>query len=839
MRKMQLVLLTPLRGGPGAVGVCFCLRIQEEVSVMIVIGTRLKRFFWAALIVVSGVCLWVLMRDESGGVPRSSGIHGERGDAGTAPGFTSLVERSEIDHKSYGRARIITRRNDAIVVGAPLTIAEIVEGKSAEGEATPVRVLSNSSGVVERALAVGKYVVSSRHGPDVSIVVKAGDVLDLDYQLTREANLEGRVVDGTGTGLSGAIIEDRLMSAEGRAEGVWREAVISGADGKFTIDDKSAPIDLRARVRGFAAGPTVEVRSAVRDAAGDVGRNIVLTVAGYDASVTGRVITRSGLPVASARVAVGAGIRVNAPIGKTRGGGPIAIETTDKDGRFSVEGVAVGNAAVAGTEEGRAPYIGMLRLDVGRNVDIEIVLPTGARVRGVVADSQGNAVGGALVTMQRRRIGLSELRFDLRAQLKEWDLPHTVSAADGSFEVGGVPPGDVWVCAFLWNKGEDRASLLGRAEERKEIGEGDVVVWNPVLERTSKIVVRVVEADGSVRTRTESVGAVPMQGGRPANVTVGLARTDEKGYVYEIAPCRVVPHTLTMPCRDAAGNTTWVTRRNAMPGEEVINLQFPAIVESAKPVIIVGQMRTDGSEVEFARGGWRLRVTSRIGMVPAVLNGTGGFRAVVAGPGRYQLYVQRKGAVRAVSNWVEVPQVKVWDFGEFIVGPGGVAEIECTQATTDAKMSVSIGGGFGERILNLVRPGVFSCRDVQPGTYRVNLASDTWRIGEVSIDVLPNKVAHVLLKPEPARLRSLLIWMPEPMSWTVARIWVQDQGGERILDLGTRYSSDLRWTPVGLRRGAPIAPASLVVEIDGGTRSEWKLDWESAETGKTRTISLR
>lgn len=178
------------------------------------------------------------------------------------------------------------------------------------------------------------------------------------------------------------------------------------------------------------------------------------------AGIHGRVLDAlSNRPIADLDVQV---IEVDA--GGVRGPVPIprnAVTHTDAAGRFSVTGIGPGSyhirvtgmthlPACIGTSREKSERCDRIHVDADQTQrDVEIFARPGAIIRGRVVNYDGRPMHGAFVSTNC--LGT------------EGCLELTKSDADGRFEIGGIPPGEVHLSAEFpaGNGGSERAYYPG------------------------------------------------------------------------------------------------------------------------------------------------------------------------------------------------------------------------------------------------------------------------------------------------------------------------------------------------------------------------------------------
>lgn len=240
-------------------------------------------------------------------------------------------------------------------------------------------------------------VTAPGHLPAVVRGVRPPAAAPLKIRLEAAVRLAGRVIDREGAPVPGAevgavwhdSIEERPDLPTGPP--VLKTAR-AGSDGRFEIADLPAGgATLTASATGFVESD--EIKVVLPQPAGAA----VTIVLERGATVSGRISTTAGEPVAQARILAGS-----------------ATGISDSEGIYSVDGVAPGPLEV----EVRHPYYERfrkaVRIEPGTN-QLDVVFEAGREVRGRVIDPDGAPVPGAAVVLaaeDRRKMFTLSTRSD-------------------------------------------------------------------------------------------------------------------------------------------------------------------------------------------------------------------------------------------------------------------------------------------------------------------------------------------------------------------------------------------------------------------------------------------
>jgi protocatechuate 3,4-dioxygenase beta subunit len=300
------------------------------------------------------------------------------------------------------------------------------------------------------SVAGGRYILATRaegHPLTIRAPLTIPHRGKLTIRLAGSATLRGKIKDQSGEGIPGAQVLAWV--------GFGAELAETGPDGAYSIENlPTGPLMFMSVTKeGYAAHPEGPIggrgRPGVSLRAGEETRFDVTLRSG--AKLTGRVLTKDGLPIPGAMVRVISG--------QASFIDPTTV-TTDQEGSFSVAGVGVGRTIVFARAVGYCQDIKLETLGaimdrrsaarggqgevvvVGpedKLVHVDIVLRSACTVAGRVLDPDGEPVAGA-------RIGLDVSgpmkffagRFDLTGGASV----QTTSDEDGQFLLIGINAGD-------------------------------------------------------------------------------------------------------------------------------------------------------------------------------------------------------------------------------------------------------------------------------------------------------------------------------------------------------------------------------------------------------------
>lgn len=313
----------------------------------------------------------------------------------------------------------------------------------------------------------------------------------LDLLIPRGLDVQGRVLDLEHKPVAGATIY-RLNGAH---HDVLQEVTTSDETGRFRVAQVTPGTEFLARASGFQPSEPGTLRG---EAGSETELELMMGAKGH--RLRGRVLDEGGRAVPHAWVLVGVDEDAREELrGSKRMPSseerrkPMDLEgvllRANEEGRFESDEVPAGYVlVVARPAASRAEEIGHATLWVrfGQEEEVVVRLRRGASVEGVVRDAQGRPVPGVQVEAEWEGTPfLGQMEDDLGPFIS--DRRHMTDEA-GTFKLSGLLPGDYDL------RVEGLREELAQSE--REIGEGEVVRWNPVVEAHAHQTVRLLDAGG-------------------------------------------------------------------------------------------------------------------------------------------------------------------------------------------------------------------------------------------------------------------------------------------------------------------------------------------------------
>jgi protocatechuate 3,4-dioxygenase beta subunit len=549
------------------------------------------------------------------------------------------------------------------------------------------------------------------------VSVREGDTAaDVEVRAIKGRALRGRVLDGlSGRPVVGATVA--ASPAEGGGPpipfGLEDAASFTDADGRFEILGLGlGTFKLVARHAEYAeASRLVELRQALADV------EIRLTSGG---SLAGLVVSEGGAPVGGASVSLqtaggGAGGFRFGPGGGGPGGLGGSSTLSDDGGRFRFDRLSAGRYSVSAALRGRSSTAIDVPLQAGESrEDLRVSLAAGATIRGRVVGLEAALLGSV----------------NVMADGPDGYFAGVRPAPDGTFTLGGVPPGAI-----------DLRAMAGDFQAGMRTATAQVQITQGQLEAEADIV---FEASGAISGRitrggeavAETMVSVSGAGGPGA-----FARSDAAGS-YRLEGLRDGQYTVTAsPPRGAPRRQTV-----EVSGEASLDFDLPlaallgTVAEAGSGLPLAGAE----VEVETGAGGGR-------GRPRASTDCNGRFALEGLEPGPTTLTARRTGYVfekRTVEAREEggSPVTIELKRGEGLGlrardGVFGVPLHGLFAQARDAAGSVAFGGG-----ISLDSDGRGEVPSLRPGSYSLRLDASGYAPLSLSVTV-PSPTLEVAFTP--------------------------------------------------------------------------------------------
>ncbi len=290
-------------------------------------------------------------------------------------------------------------------------------------------------------LEAGTYKLSADHGEYVAdaragVMISAQAALrDQNFVLSEGLTVKGVVVDGEGTGVTGATVSVRLegldfLNAAGEA---ILPSVKTNSEGLFELKGvRKGTIKLTAEARGFARSDPIEVKP------GELTR-IALS---NPALVFGRIHYPAGISASPSTVI--RAVEVDTPWGLSRAlgtlerGAEAAVTSKQPESLdlYCLSALPDGPVRIEIDAPGCSPFRSdPLTLEAGQTVELSPTLEPELVITGKVLDSEGKPVADALVAARP-----ADARESVRVSDNSTGTRRTVRARGASFDGSDAGP---------------------------------------------------------------------------------------------------------------------------------------------------------------------------------------------------------------------------------------------------------------------------------------------------------------------------------------------------------------------------------------------------------------
>lgn len=601
--------------------------------------------------------------------------------------------------------------------------------------------------------------------------------------------VEGRTVDDDGKPVAGAKIV--LIPTERRGGFQMRDGT-SDDTGAFRIEDvPPGALEARAMAPGFQAAYVSNLEAR----AGQDLKGVEIVLA-TGAVVEGRVLSPSGKPVAGANVEL--------MEEEARGSFRMPVSAaTDGDGRYRLDGLAPGTRTIQATHEGYRRAVRDLEVRSGENA-LDLSLEGGAEVRGRVVDEGGAPVVGA--------------RVSLREGWRSWDMPSTVSGADGSFTLAGVADGTYRL------SGQKDGYALDEEGQEVIVAGTSVGGLEIKLSRGGAIVGQLLGLDFTDLSQVRIFSASP--GGR-----TGVVRPDGSYRIDNLAPGKQrVLAMLPAGTRQAEGEV------ELEPGvsEARLDLDF------GEGVTLTGRVLRNGEPLASATVSLNGAAAGRWGET----DHEGRFRFESLAEGTYDMVVMTRGGTRHQEKIEVAGDRDVLVDLRTVAVSGRVTDSADRSPIAGASVVLLPREGGGEgRVFptetSTDSRGAFRLADVAAGAWKLRVSQEGYAPAEEDVQIEDAPVEGIELALQATEGITLEVALPNGRPPSEVRSAVVDASG-RVVSTGShtvreggrvRISSvapgawDLildadGWAPVTLPVTAPGDAGRVVLALPGAVRVE-------------------
>lgn len=495
--------------------------------------------------------------------------------------------------------------------------------------------------------------------------VLAGKETEVEFVMPVGVTVRGVVVSALGVPVAGAQV-DLESTAVTTTDG----------NGRFSLRGVAGHYSIGARALGH--GPSKAQQLLAHDGTAEVR----LELGAVGGVVEGLVVDPDGKALADVRVDIGRYEGSRSWVGDAPP--RPARARTDVEGRFSAIGIPPGEQRLTARAPGCIPWSGTCVVNADAPAVVHITFTRGNTLRGTLRDAEGHPCG--------------DVYIETRAGEFDWD---EVVAPDGTFEVTGLPDGEVVVKVDAESKGEVSA--------RVQMLPGGAVT------RCDLTLVCGFVARGKVRDEAgRGIARANVRWRTPSN-PMGYTFTDDGG-AFAIA--NTPEGKLTLTVDGAEIDDAHFEDLDARAGELDLRVKRRA----ARTAYIAGLVLDAEGRPAVARA-WASGGGSR-DIVEANTNGAGFFEIGPVAAGEWQLVIETRTFPRVQFPRRSLEPSGRWDVGTVRLAAGGEVQVEVVEGLTEG-VGFSIFDSqqrwFGMR----VEHGKGTSEPLPVGNYRLLISGKT------------------------------------------------------------------------------------------------------------------
>jgi protocatechuate 3,4-dioxygenase beta subunit len=744
--------------------------------------------------------------------------------------------RARLKDKQPGVQSGVEVAEGGSVEGIDITLGrgETISGRIVDADGNPIDNVNlnvwDESQAQARSDAEGRFELKGLKAGMVQVHLEKQGFgrKDVDIQ-SPKANAEfvldrmGRILGRVRAKDVQAFPEFNVMAIEQAPKGPIRygpsQSRSSNRDGSFEIEVGAGTFILQASVPGFAVGQS----EALTVAAGERREGVTIDLE-PGGTIEGVVfLAGSGLPVEGARVqAVEANRKEN-----WWNPGREASALSGQDGSFVLEGVTPGTVEVRAEHPeyaaGSAPGIAVRSRG---KTQVRIELRAGGTVRGLV-ERGGKPMAGTQVYLQYRS-GAGPQKS-------------AVTAADGTFEIKGLLPGEYTATA----------SAMGRRGAGWQMTEGVSVVEGQTVE------LRFSETGAAIRLSGRVLsGDVPVSGGSLFFAQLergwgGMQVEIDAGGNYSVE----LPRTGTYMIMASIGDRRQggLKLRVDIP-EGSASFRYDILVPSGSITGTVVDAETGrgvgGIEIAtFAAGAAATSFLALFNELQAMgrTDDSGNFHIPGIPAGNYDLQAMLDGYAQVPQPPVEVVEGRATE-GVRIVIERGVsfrARVLDPAGKPLARAMGLLREAGGALVLMRGEPpasdgeGVLELRGLRPGTYRLSVSHPAFATARQTVNVAAGGAPEPVFRLQQGGKVQVVVAGRNGTSIEGARVHVVNDRGEDVTDDGFPFkggAASVATGPQGFVVVGPVAAGTYRVSAEKG---EVRSRDEKVAVGEGETVEVR
>jgi len=686
-------------------------------------------------------------------------------DERVAADATGLGDRGPV-----GLLRVTARWQDEPAAGVMIYVRR---ARQSEPQSILQRGLADENGqVVFAHLPVGDVTLLSDRGDHCHVVIEGREQQAL-FELQ-----DGITIDGTVTDLDGVAV--------GRAS-IWLQTVRtdwsggsivaqSNAHGAFSVRHVDPTASIAAIAPGYA--PSALLDLDLVDSASS-GATVALKLIAPGGRLEGRVTNSDGDAIAEALVAIG-----KRPTRIANRGRRIVEQwtprtaITDDSGGFVIEGIRLGQRAVAIRASGYGFWRDNVAIEANRTTAITPTLKPAAIVQGKVTDDAGAAIEGAVIRVYDVEPGTSflpggEIEFD-----QTFGYFGARSDTAGHYRIDGVTPGQAWLFAHQDARDPtDSGVSVAFTHTTMTIPEGGELDWDPVIDPGLAIEGVALYRDGHPMSHV--FVTLTHEQNKREHVLVSNA----KG-VFGFLCLGAGTYRVTVQMLDAPKDAPALQATGLVPGQGQIELRATHDKPiSREPGSISGRIDDASDRITNLKAVVMVLLSEQRWFREGPLDGEV-FRFENVSPGRYRVLMLEGRSAIAQTDWFEVLPAAETDFGVITTEPAGQARIRVVRRHGaegfGPKLYLRRDGFARSTVVDLGLADEIAIDDLTPGNYTITGSAAGMVALRGQMRVVAGQTAEVELDMQPGARCRFAAWWPEGRSSVSRHYRILDRDGKVV-----------------------------------------------------------
>ena len=661
-------------------------------------------------------------------------------------------------------------------------------------------------------LLAGEVGFHGFRGGSGRATIEAGAETAAELAIPAGYDVVGVVVSPSGEPVPGAQVWIR-QPGPGWLAG--RLATTADDAGRFALRSVGTDRMIGARALGF--GPSIVERLERRKVAPGEPVRLELALRGAGGAIEGTVVDSENEPVAGARVVVGnAAQHAQHQNGSYDLLAPPVLVVTDAAGRFFTGAVAAEYVELAAWSEGHPIARSAVEIEPGATARTTLRFDAPVVVVGTVRDASGEPLAWARVTLEQMGAG------PYRAS--PFVAPQTIADAEGHYELGGLPAGELGLLA------RDPGAGAGEGRITLDAVVGDRLEADITVAPLSILRGRLVDATGDALAGWIVDAEGPLRNGRTS--------TGDDGS-FQLALADRGPYRIGVTNETGPRPALTIVAEGVEPGGPELLLEVPA--ESAPSAFVTGRFEDRAGRLDPQE-----RAHASLWTAPHSLAQTeivdGAFRVGPVAPGTYTLHILAGSTMITSTAPLELAAGEELDVGTlFTEVPGSIViDVAVSGALRKPLANVQLVAIDYERVRvqGLThKDGGFVATEVGPGPYQLLALESEVCVEAAPFTVRPGEETVVHATARPGAFFLVELSLPDGAApIATIHIVVTSPEGEVVLD----YDGPPQGAggEVGFARAFPLGTSKVAFTTGAGLSGSCEVDVAEADIGEQKTIVL-